>query len=252
MMLHTLFPHLKRTRLLWSLPLLLLLNSACSPAAAPAPELLSDLVALTPTPTQPPPTRVATLAPAQPEADSSTSLNLSDPDEEAEETGNLTLAVEATATPVPPAPQTGELTTWTKLIPPPGWEIAQGVNGLLVVKDATNMPQEPFVLVRRWSNQLTLDDWVAYLPDGIEERNSDVEIRLGGLDWDGVFVSNADSDYRAFFAVARKEVPAYSLLVYVPSTAAADFEDRRAALLNAWEADVIELNSILNRFEFSY
>lgn len=155
------------------------------------------------------------------------------------------------------------LNDWISLQqPPPGWVISEGLDGILLTQDPASLPGDAFILVRRWGNVVNLSDWVAYLPDGFEERDSNVTIRMGGFDWDGVFITTEDNRYRAFFAVSNEGIPAYTLLVYVPLSddqvvagEGAGTEGlpptSREAILAVWDLTVGDMNQILRRFIFS-
>lgn len=149
----------------------------------------------------------------------------------------------------------GTVNDWVEIQPPPGWIVSAGLDGMLISQEPDSVPEASFALVRRWGNVVSTGDWVAYLPDGVEERNSNVTIRMGGYDWDGVFITTEDNAYRAFFAVSNETLPAFTVLVYVPMTPEdlAEGEDAysRGTLLEKWDANASELNTILRRFLFS-
>jgi hypothetical protein len=156
--------------------------------------------------------------------------------------------VRPTVTPLPSStvvpdeavvPAASRLNTWLQISPLPGWYVWEGVDGVAV--SPTTSMQGSFLTIRRWHNPLTIQDWAAYLPDGVAERESYVTIRMGQQDWDGVFVSAADGQWRAFFAISGHS-PSYSLLVYVP--AGFDLTDSDG-LLAAWEREAPAYNSIL-------
>ncbi|MEM7798933.1 MAG: hypothetical protein AAF633_07085, partial [Chloroflexota bacterium] len=87
-----------------------------------------------------------------------------------------------------------------------------------------------------------------------EERDSNVTVRMGGFDWEGIFVTNAENSYRAFFAVNNDSIPAYTVLVYVPfpdDAVTATGTVTREDLTAYWETEVGDLNTILRRFLFS-
>lgn len=142
---------------------------------------------------------------------------------------------------------------WVEVVPPPGWIVSAGIDGLIMSQDPARVPDVPFALVRRWGNVVSVNDWVAYLPDATEERNSNVTIRMGGYDWEGVFVTTADHSYRAFFAVSNDTLPTYTIMVYVPIDPETRTEEgfTREALLEKWDSSASELNTILRRFLFS-
>ena len=142
---------------------------------------------------------------------------------------------------------------WVEVVPPPGWIVSAGLDGLMMSQDPARVPDVPFALVRRWGNVVSVGDWVAYLPDATEERNSNVTIRMGGYDWEGVFLTTADNSYRAFFAVSNDTLPTYTIMVYVPQDPATEPEGgfTREALLEKWDSSASELNTILRRFLFS-
>lgn len=142
---------------------------------------------------------------------------------------------------------------WVEVVPPPGWIVSAGLDGLIMSQDPARVPDVPFALVRRWGNVVSVNDWVAYLPDATEERNSNVTIRMGGYDWEGVFVTKADNSYRAFFAVSNDTLPTYTIMVYVPLDPNTRPEEgfTREALLEKWDVSASELNTILRRFLFS-
>ncbi|MEM8856991.1 MAG: hypothetical protein AAGD96_01635 [Chloroflexota bacterium] len=142
---------------------------------------------------------------------------------------------------------------WVEVVPPPGWTVSAGLDGLVLAQDSSRIPEVPFTIVRRWGNAISVGDWVAYVPDAVEERNSNVTIRMGGYDWEGVFLTTDDNSYRAFFAVTTDILPAYTILVYVPmdQTAITDEGFTREALLETWDINAGELNTILRRFLFS-
>lgn len=142
---------------------------------------------------------------------------------------------------------------WVEVVPPPGWVVSAGIDGLIMSQDPARVPEVPFALVRRWGNVVSVNDWVAYLPDATEERNSNVTIRMGGYDWEGVFVTTADNSYRAFFAVSNDTLPTYTIMVYVPIDPATRTDEgfTREALLEKWDISASELNTILRRFLFS-
>lgn len=149
----------------------------------------------------------------------------------------------------------GTVNDWVEIQPPPGWVVSAGLDGMLISQEPDSVPDASFALVRRWGNVVSTGDWVAYLPDGVEERNSNVTIRMGGYDWDGVFVTTEDNAYRAFFAVSNETLPAFTVLVYIPMTPEdlVEGEDSytRETLLEKWDANASELNTILRRFLFS-
>lgn len=149
----------------------------------------------------------------------------------------------------------GTINDWVEIQPPPGWVVSAGLDGMMISERPSEIPNRPFALVRRWGNVVTVSDWVAYLPDGLEERNSNVDIRMGGYDWEGVFISTEDHSYRAFFAVSNETLPAYTVLVYVPMTPEDLAEEEtgysRQSLLAKWDLQAGELNTILRRFLFS-
>lgn len=142
---------------------------------------------------------------------------------------------------------------WVEVVPPPGWIVSAGLDGLMMSQDPARVPDVPFALVRRWGNVVSVSDWVAYLPDAAEERNSNVTIRMGGYDWEGVFLTTADNSYRAFFAVSNDTLPTYTIMVYVPQDPGTRPEGgfTREALLEQWDSSASELNTILRRFLFS-
>ncbi|MEM9774266.1 MAG: hypothetical protein AAF902_06770 [Chloroflexota bacterium] len=142
---------------------------------------------------------------------------------------------------------------WVEVVPPPGWSVSAGLDGMVLAQDQTRIPDVPFTIVRRWGNAISVNDWVAYLPDAVEERNSNVTIQMGGYAWEGVFLTTEANSYRAFFAVTTEILPAYTILVYVPMDKANVPEDgyTREALLENWDANAGELNTILRRFLFS-
>ncbi len=162
-----------------------------------------------------------------------------------------------TATPIPQFEpvevsinlQQGELSPWIEVIPPPGWFISQGVDGYILSRNPADIPNTPFVIIRRWGNVVNLGDWIAYLPDGQEEPSSAVRIGLAGLEWDGIFITNADNTYRAFFAVSNNSIPSYTVLMYIPSPG--NQELTREEMLAVWERDADDLNSILRRLIIS-
>lgn len=145
------------------------------------------------------------------------------------------------------------LNDWVEVVPPPGWSVSAGLDGIVLAQDQTRIPDVPFTIVRRWGNAISVSDWVAYLPDATEERNSNVTIQMGGYAWEGVFLTTQDNSYRAFFAVTTEILPAYTILVYVPmdnsNTPPGGYT--REALLENWDANAGELNTILRRFLFS-
>ena len=149
----------------------------------------------------------------------------------------------------------GTINDWVEIQPPPGWIVSAGLDGMIISQEPEAIPNSPFALVRRWGNVVSTSDWVAYLPDGIEERNSNVTIRMGGYDWDGVFVTSEDNAYRAFFAISNDTLPAFTVLVYIPMTPEdvkeGDEAYTREALLEKWDTNASELNTILRRFLFS-
>ena len=142
---------------------------------------------------------------------------------------------------------------WVEVVPPPGWTVSAGLDGLVLAQDSSRIPDVPFTIVRRWGNTISVSDWVAYLPEAVEERNSNVTIRMGGYDWEGVFITTNDNSYRAFFAVTTEILPAYTILVYVPMDQTNISEEgfTREALLETWDKNAGELNTILRRFLFS-
>ena len=142
---------------------------------------------------------------------------------------------------------------WVEVVPPPGWSVSAGLDGMVLAQDQTRIPDVPFTIVRRWGNAISVNDWVAYLPDATEERNSNVTIQMGGYAWEGVFLTADDNSYRAFFAVTTEILPAYTILVFVPmdKTSIPDEGFTREALLETWDANAGELNTILRRFLFS-
>ncbi|MFK7800742.1 MAG: hypothetical protein AB8G95_03835 [Anaerolineae bacterium] len=142
---------------------------------------------------------------------------------------------------------------WVEVVPPPGWIVSAGLDGLMMSQDPARVPDVPFALVRRWGNVVSVNDWVAYLPDAAEERNSNVTIRMGGYDWEGVFLTTADNSYRAFFAVSNDTLPTYTIMVFVPLDPNTQPEGgfTREALLEKWDSSASELNTILRRFLFS-
>lgn len=107
-----------------------------------------------------------------------------------------------------------------------------GPDGVILSRDAGQIPFTTFIQVRRWGGSVPLSSWGAYLPDGVEEHNGHASINLGGLEWDGVFVSGAQ--YRAFYATAGSADNSYSLLVYVPTDGIGDpvavFDSEAAAI----------------------
>lgn len=149
----------------------------------------------------------------------------------------------------------GTINDWVEIQPPPGWFVSSGLDGMVISQTPELVPEAPFALVRRWGNVVSVGDWVAYLPDGVEERNSNVNVRMGGYDWEGVFVTTADNSYRAFFAVSNETLPAYTVLVFIPMTefdlVAEEEAYTREALLEKWDQNASELNTILRRFLFS-
>ena len=149
----------------------------------------------------------------------------------------------------------GTINDWVEIQPPPGWIVSAGLDGMLISQEPSEVPGAPFALVRRWGNIVSTGDWVAYLPDGVEERNSNVNIRMGGYDWDGVFITTENNDYRAFFAISNDTLPAFTVLVYIPMTPEDLVEGEetysREALLEKWDENASELNTILRRFLFS-
>jgi hypothetical protein len=156
--------------------------------------------------------------------------------------------VRPTMTPLPSptgiAPETAvshtnRLNTWLQINPLPGWTLWEGVDGVTVSRTPTM--QGSFLIIRRWQNPLTLQDWAAYLPDGVAERDSYVKIQLGQQEWDGVFVSAPDDAWRAFFAISGHS-PSYSLLVFIPATAEPTGQE---GLLAAWDSEAQDYNSIL-------
>lgn len=148
--------------------------------------------------------------------------------------------------------QNGELNTWVEVDPPPGWRITQGLDGIVLAKEPELIPESSFILVRRWGNVVNLEDYLAYLPDAVEEPNSTVAFKLGGYDWEGVFVTNETNSYRAFFGVSNDVLPSFSLLVFVPGPEPLPGEEAisRETLLELWTFDVGDLNSILRRMAF--
>lgn len=147
--------------------------------------------------------------------------------------------------------QNGDLNTWLEISPPPGWRVVQGFDGVVLAQRPEEIPAEPFVLVRRWGNVVNLTDYLAYLPDAVEERNSNTAFRMGGYDWSGVFLTDEENSYRAFFGVSSDVVPSYTLLVYVPAIPNLDESDvTREQLLTSWNLAVGDLNSILRRLTF--
>lgn len=135
-------------------------------------------------------------------------------------------------------PEVDRINTWLRASPSPEWTVLEGIDGILITRDPAI--QGTFLSIRRWSSPLTIQDWVAYFPEGVAERNSNVSIQVGGREWDGVFVSAADGQWRAFFAISGT-VPAYSLLVYVPI--GLDIND--ATRLAVWDTEATPLNEIL-------
>lgn len=147
--------------------------------------------------------------------------------------------------------RSGDLNTWIEVSPPPGWRIIQGLDGILLAQRPDRVPETAFVLVRRWGNVVNLSDYLAYLPEAVEERNSNVAFRMGGYDWDGVFLSSDDNSYRAFFGVSADAVPSYTVLVFVPADANANGDPlTREQLLSTWTLEVGDLNNILRRLTF--
>ncbi len=147
--------------------------------------------------------------------------------------------------------RSGDLNTWIEVSPPPGWRIIQGLDGILLTQRPEMVPGEAFVMVRRWGNVVNLTDYLAYLPDAVEERNSNVAFRMGGYDWDGVFLTTEDHRYRAFFGISADGVPSFTLLVFVPAIPNENEEPlSREQLLASWSLQVGDLNSILRRFSF--
>ena len=146
-----------------------------------------------------------------------------------------------TPTPLPvatatPPPTQDSLNDWLTVVPPADWTVVNGPNGALLAREVSQVPHTPFIHVHRWDTSLPLSSWTAYLPDGIQERNSHATIALGYLEWDGVFIVNDAGDYRAFYAVSKRGAVSYSLLVYVPTggiQAAHSVFDREAASMNA-------------------
>ena len=209
----------------------------------------------------PRPTRTAEPTPTaiqqeQPSGQSSVLSGLiSGNEEETEE--EITPTQEPTVTPIPQFEpvevsinlQQGDLSPWIELVPPPGWSISQGVDGYLVSRNPSQVPDNPFVLIRRWGNVVNVGDWVAYLPDGQEEPNSTVRIGLAGIEWEGVFITNADNSYRAFFAVNNDTLPSYTLLMYVPAPEGISLT--REEMTAVWDRDASDLNTILRRLILS-
>lgn len=238
---------------------LLLVLSACGGEEEPeaVTELVMDeIVVASPTP-RPTATPIPTAAPTQVPTATPETVTLDD---------GTTMVVEAGEEVVVQQqpliePQTveinfreGILNDWIEVVPPPGWILSKGVDGIILSKEPEGLPNSSFALVRRWGNSVNTGDWVAYLPDGFEERDSNVTIRMGGFDWDGVFVTNSTNTYRAFFAVNNDSIPAYTVLVYVPypddrATPAGEITREEMALF--YQEEVGDLNTILRRFLFS-
>ena len=149
----------------------------------------------------------------------------------------------------------GTINDWVEIQPPPGWFVSSGLDGMVISQTPDQVPEVPFALVRRWGNVVSVGDWIAYLPSGIEERNSNVNVRMGGYNWEGVFITTEDNSYRAFFAVSNETLPAYTVLVYIPMNESDLGEEEesftREALLEKWDLNASELNTILRRFLFS-
>lgn len=136
-----------------------------------------------------------------------------------------------------PTPEVDRLNNWLNIVPPAGWQRWEGIDGVTV---SQHEDMNSFLIIRRWNNPLTIQDWIAYLPDGIAERDSYVTVRIGERDWDGVFVSSAEETWRAFFAVTGN-VPSYSIMVYVP----AGFDLAGGDLATHWYRAAGDYNALL-------
>lgn len=247
--------------LIVSLSLTLFLT-ACGGSQLDLPPELEDITLPTPT-KRPTTTPVPTATPAPTSTPTPKPVETSESTGENDETGNQAESASNTAEELPKEFVEPEFVSinfrqqtindWVEVVPPPGWVVSAGLDGLMMSQNPARVPDVPFALVRRWGNVVSVSDWVAYLPDGIEERNSNVTIRMGGYDWDGVFVTTENNSYRAFFAVSNDTLPTFTIMVYVPldPNTQADEALTREALLENWDSSASELNTILRRFLFS-
>lgn len=236
---------------------LLLILSACGGEEEPdAPVVLDEIVAATPT-IPPTPTTVPTAAPTRtptPTPEPAEAVIGEDGTVVETENGTVVTGQQIIEPQVVSINfRNGIINDWIEVVPPPGWILSEGVDGIILSKDPSQLPDASFALVRRWGNAVNTGDWVAYLPDGFEERDSNVTIRMGGFDWDGIFVTNTSNTYRAFFAVNNDSIPAFTVLVYVPYPEERIIPSQpvtREEMALYYEEEVGDLNTILRRFLF--
>ncbi|MEM7799255.1 MAG: hypothetical protein AAF633_08705, partial [Chloroflexota bacterium] len=148
---------------------LALILAACGGGAEEeaTPVGLDNIVAATPTqrPTATPvptiaPTQVPTETPTGVDSTNSVVVALSDDEEEEAAPAQQQPLIEPQVVSINFRQKV--LNDWIEVVPPPGWILSEGVDGIILSKDPAGLPTQPFVLVRRWGNAVNTGDWVAY------------------------------------------------------------------------------------------